>query len=306
MDTYGFWIGQYPVAHIPQGSFNFSFSFFISIGIACLMSAAVLAAELDTDTEKNITNFCRATQEYLAKTADTHEDYLVDLDFSCLTNLPLISSDLSSYQLIDTRLVRELDISLSDAWKIPVTQLKTKAFLKERRLLLIGEGFNRVQAASDCAVLRSAGFDNVKILVGGVDTWRIAKRNRRLPVNTSIKTVSAQQVLHEYHNNKVVLIATTQEIAENLSKLGLDYHLLESDYTAEKITDIVVTNTGDGFYPAVVVGDEKFANLTFKNPLPNLYELVGGVESLSQQVKNNMLTNHRRSSVPKRFVCGKS
>lgn len=273
-------------------------------GICGFAVSALLMA--DEQNPQDPAFYCQASENYLAQTEEARNAALPELDFSCLTNIPSVSSQLASYQLIDVRTQADQAFPLANSWNIPISQLKTKSFLKSHQLMLIGDGFSRVTAAAHCAVLKKFGFGNVKILVGGIDAWQTYKRDRHLPVSTALKAVSAQQVLHEYFNNKVVLIAATQSVAEQLEELGLEYHLVATNYMAEKVADIVLNNTGDGFYPAVIVLDEAQVAPQFKSPLPNLYELAGGIESLLEQVQKNKLTNHARSAVPKRFICGNS
>lgn len=273
-------------------------------GICGLTISALLLA--DQQNSRDPAPYCQATENYLAQTEEARISALPGLDFSCLTNIPSISSQLASYQLIDIRTHADQTFPLANSWNIPVNQLKTKNFLRSHQLMLVGDGFSRATAAAQCAMLKKSGFNNVKMLVGGVDAWQAYKRDRHLPINTALKMVSAQQVLHEYFNNKVILIAATQVIAKQLEDLGLDHHMVAADFTAEKVANIVLTSTGDGFYPAVIVLDEAQASPHFKSPLPNLYELAGGIESLSEQIQKNKLTNHTRSAVPKRFICGNS
>ena len=270
------------------------------------ISALLIADEQNLHGPNDTAPYCQATQDYLRQSEEVRTSVSSTLDFSCLTNIPSISSQLASYQLIDIRTHADQTFPLANSWNIPVNQLKTKNFLRSHQLMLVGDGFSRAIAAAQCAVLKKSGFSNVKILVGGIDAWQAYKRDRHLPISAALKVVSAQQVLHEYFNNKVILIAATQVIAKQLEDLGLDHHKVAADFTAEKVANIVLTSTGDGFYPAVIVLDEAQASPQFKSPLPNLYELAGGIESLSEQIQKNKLTNHTRSAVPKRFICGNS
>lgn len=255
---------------------------------------------------ENAPKFCQAAQDYLTQVELVEANPVPDLDFSCFTDIPSISAELRTYQLVDIRNDAEGALSIPHAWKMPIAQLKIKSFLKKRQLLLIDESFSRVRAASNCAILKQHGFENIKVLVGGFDAWNSFHRNPRSPVDTSIKSVSAQQVLYEYFNTKVLLIALTKEISEGLNALGLDDHIFTQSPTAEKITEIVVTTSGSGFYPVVIVSSADFTDLEFNNPLPNLYSLRGGIESLSEQIQKNIWANHTRTSEQKRFVCDNS
>lgn len=278
---------------------------FLSI---CIFSTPMgaWAHEFELNATNNSPYVCQAEEQYLSRIGASYETQAPELDYSCLTSMPAIAPELTSYQLIDIRLKDELDAALPNSWQMPVSQLKTKSFLRKRRLFLIGQGFSRVQAASDCAVLKNSGFDEIRILVGGIDTWHLYNRNPRARADTTIKAVSARQVLYEYLNNKVVFITASQEIAEHLKAVGMGDYVFVSELTPEKITSIVSTNSGEGFYPAIVVTDGAPINVQFKSPLHNLYELVGGVSGISAQIQENAVINYGRSVVPESFSCGNS
>lgn len=74
-------------------------------------------------------------------------------DFSCLAGYVDIVAELASYQIINIK--NKNNLLVPDVWNISFPQLKTKASLKNRKLLLVGYDFSRVQAAEDCYALKN-------------------------------------------------------------------------------------------------------------------------------------------------------
>ncbi len=55
---------------------------------------------------------------------------------------------------------------------LPLFTLKNKSFLKKRNLVLINEGFDSGILVDEIDKLRHDGFKNIKILHGGLKSWR--------------------------------------------------------------------------------------------------------------------------------------
>jgi rhodanese-related sulfurtransferase len=299
------------VIHTQQDTFRLMRALKCAPSVACglFLLVILLASKYSFASVVDNSKFCLAPDNYLAAVEQAQAADLADLDFSCLTTLPSISSNLSAYQLVDVRRHDGAAPSIAGAWQMPVAHLKTKSFLKNRPLLLIDEGFSRVGAASDCQLLRKAGFKNIKILMGGVDTWQSYENTPRSRVNATTqpnRVVSAQQILYEYSNHKVLLITGSKEVSSSLALLGLDNHILIESITAEKIVKTVVAESENGFVPTVIIDDTYLLDVNLTRRLPNLYTLPGGVVELSHQVQKNIQTNRGRTAASERFFCANS
>ena len=51
-------------------------------------------------------------------------------------------------------------------------ELKTKLYLRERRLLLVDHGYRGRELAAACRSMRDSGFHTVRVLPGGLEAWR--------------------------------------------------------------------------------------------------------------------------------------
>lgn len=63
------------------------------------------------------------------------------------------------------------NIGIAEALKIPLADLATRTFLKDRSLVLVGSGKNDLEIATACVELKKAGFAQVKVLSGGLRAW---------------------------------------------------------------------------------------------------------------------------------------
>ncbi|MEE9343694.1 MAG: rhodanese-like domain-containing protein [Gammaproteobacteria bacterium] len=57
------------------------------------------------------------------------------------------------------------------AVNIPLFAVKQKSFLRHRAVVLLNEGRTHVELLSTCKALMADGFDNVKVLDGGIHSW---------------------------------------------------------------------------------------------------------------------------------------
>ncbi len=266
-----------------------------------LMCSFGLIHTADADNKNELQ--CSASREYLIEQTRLDLISKVETDYSCLTDLPSIMQKLPSYQVVDTRLTKPVQaIKAKDAWLIPVNDLKNKSFLRQKSLLLIGSGFSRVDAARDCAALKKEGFTSTKILLGGTDTWADFQREKNQP-HRQISEVSSQELLIEYFNGHVVLISTSDDVAKKLETFGITkFHKVDAN-NKQAIIDIVLTQSGNGYDPVVLIGENDHASLNIPLNLPNLYLLSGGINALKTQIKQNMWADHNRTAPLVEGVC---
>jgi rhodanese-related sulfurtransferase len=73
---------------------------------------------------------------------------------------------------IDVRHAREFDIShIAGAMNLSLSELATKDFLQERRLVLVGNGRGERELYIACRSLKAAGFRDLRVLRGGLPMW---------------------------------------------------------------------------------------------------------------------------------------
>lgn len=244
---------------------------------------------------------CAASEDYLSKLQRFFGKTKPILDYSCLTNYPAIAKTLKNFQLIDTR--NNPALPIEGAWNIPVDELKLKNFLGPRPLLLLDEGFSRVQQATACATLKKAGFTSVKILVGGIPQWQSATTKKPKPIT---QFVSANDFIHEFFNGRISVVAATEKTSFQLKELGFSEHRLLATNNFSRLAEIVISSSGGGYDPVVYIGTPAdFSQLEFNQHFSNLYFLQGGVDSLVAQLRRDQLIEYTRTKPQETSFCAK-
>lgn len=271
--------------------------FYLFILCLCVASFGIQAKQ-----ETPLTPECAASSDYLSKLQQLFSSNKAVLDYSCLTNFAAISKNINTYQLIDTRTNPETLIK--GAWNIPVDELKLKDFLSKRPLLLLGEGFSRVEQATACATLKKAGFTSIKILVGGYPHWEDIARKKPIPTT---QRVSANEFIYEYFNGRVVMVAATKTISAQLKEIGFsDHHVLPENKFSD-LGDIVIGSSGGGYDPVVYIGTPADVNqLEVNQNFSNLYILQGGLNSLVAQLRQDQRIEHSRTKSQDVTFCAKN
>lgn len=236
---------------------------------------------------------CPASTDYISELKRYALSLRVEQDYSCLTNYPSISPKIKSYQLVDIR--KNPDFQIDQAWIIPPEELKHKDFLINRPLLLLGDGFSRVSLASDCALLKKAGFTNVKMLIGGAPLWRQTSVKTKHPITP--QSVSARNLITEYFNGRVSIISASEKISEKLKKIGMTKIATLAGDQHSVVSDLVISTSNGGFDPVVYIGDSQSPlNLKNQETLPNLYQLEGGIDALVAQLNRDVMVEASREA----------
>lgn len=101
-------------------------------------------------------------------------------DFSCVITLEQLSrsSGQSDIVLIDTRPKAEFDKShIESAVNFTAAELRTKRYLLNKSLILIGDGKTDHDLFEVCGELKDAGFKQSKVLRGGMLSWMADSRS---------------------------------------------------------------------------------------------------------------------------------
>lgn len=244
---------------------------------------------------------CPASADFLLE-LKRFSAFASDQDYSCLTNYPSISQKINDYQLVDIR--KTPDFRIDHAWTISTDELKHKAFLKDRALLLLNDGFSRVELAADCAQLKKKGFTNVKFLVGGAPQWRQSLPKNKL--SHSFQFVSAQGLIKEYFNGRVLIISASEKISKKLIEVGITKFSTLDKNSISEVSDLAIYGSGGGFDPVVYVGDSELqVDFEDKHLFQNIYLLQGGIDALIAQSNKDFLIDTARNASQEISFCAK-
>lgn len=234
-------------------------------------------------------NQCVAPESYISQYQSSFLNK-ANQDFSCLVDYTSISPRIQQYQLVDIR--QSPEISVFNAWAIPFDELKHKSFLKTRPLLLLGDGFSRVDAARQCAALKKKGFQNTKILVGGVELWSHLKirKNKTHYANR----INAKELLIEYFSGSVHLITPSSQITQRLEEMGFPKTSVSKTDNHVTVSDIVINKAAGGMDAVVYITEDGKREPESPAPIYNLYVLEGGIESLAYELTKQQAMEQAR------------
>jgi len=128
-------------------------------------------------------------------------------DARCLLSTSELARDkaLSEWTWVD---VRRPDLAEADAQpgalRLSPELLRSKAFLKTRRVLLVGDGHAQAALLSQCRRLKDEGFKQVRVLNGGWPQWRFQQGLQ----SSSPESLSASALWAESQHEGNLVIGT--------------------------------------------------------------------------------------------------
>ena len=115
---------------------------------------------------------------------------------------------------IDTRSMSEYDqFRIDGALRMSVSELRSKSYLRGKRIVLIGDGKAERELYVACAELKHRGFKQVRMLRGGMASWLVEQQPvvGRAPAPDRIVRLNAAELWMESRfDRNVVLLADNQ------------------------------------------------------------------------------------------------
>jgi rhodanese-related sulfurtransferase len=112
--------------------------------------------------------------------------------------------------LVDVRSAPERELAtLDNALQLPASQLAGKPFLKDKTLVLLGNGKAERELYVACAGLKAQGFRDVRVLQGGLPAWLASGRPllSRSPLANEVPRLSAPELWLEGHFDANLVLA---------------------------------------------------------------------------------------------------
>lgn len=127
--------------------------------------------------------------------------------------------------LVDVRAAADYDAAHIDgALNLALGQIRTKSFLRDKELILVGSGKAEGELYEACAALKAQGFDKVRVLQGGMAAWRgqgapLIGQAERID---AVPRLSPAELWLESHfpANLVLLAAPPADLAKALPAAG--------------------------------------------------------------------------------------
>ena len=191
---------------------------------------------------------------------------------------------------------------------LSVQQLIVKRQLVDQPLLIVGEPQDRFGIGQLCTRLQRSGFQDVKILLGGIRALieEGGKSNKPSSFNELI-SIDSRDILAELFQDQLVLIAASKAVAESLPEFGRLFDSVLDPEDRSGTLAQVLTRSRDTRFPLVIVGTEtdyQEIRRLFNSILPpNVYLADGGPEAMRRYIRTNKQIQIAMQSVPGRYRC---
>lgn len=99
----------------------------------------------------------------------------ITADLSCAVSVPEVANlrNGNAAFLVDTRSPKDFEaVHIDGALNATPAEVRSKTFLRDRTLVLVGSGKAEQELYAACAELKSRGFPHVKVLRGGLPVWQ--------------------------------------------------------------------------------------------------------------------------------------
>jgi rhodanese-related sulfurtransferase len=195
--------------------------------------------------------------------------------------------------------------------------LKTKVFLKEKPVVLVGRGSRYTELLGLCESLPKLGFKAVYVLGEGYSAWeknQFALGSLESPVGglRNVKSISAKDFYSIKQKNKwLVLLLSELENIEEYGVFNVDFskenEVIKNDISLQ-VEQLYVKN---GVPPNILIVDqdgtnyEKLVSVIPQNVIFSSFLLEGGVDAYESFVETNktMLVQKHRSLAAKEHGC---
>jgi rhodanese-related sulfurtransferase len=123
--------------------------------------------------------------------------------------------------LVDTRTATEFaQFHIDGAMHINMAELRSKAFLREKLIVLIGNGKAEQELYIDCKRLKSNGYKQVKMLRGGMSAWLASGYNvlgqSPKPAKLTKLTASELWIESQFTSNLILVVAGQESLQKQI------------------------------------------------------------------------------------------
>lgn len=179
---------------------------------------------------------------------------------------------------------------------LPVHSIKTKSFLKNKRVLLINEGFDQVAMVRECRNLREKGYANVKILQRGIaGLQKFAQTDHNLKGTEQPYIITSDKLIADQRYEPWVVVDLSSTFSKKLSYYFKTISSINKFPTSEQLNEIIgsrQSETTSEVPPFVVLIDSEgdgydhfetwHSKLSVELKLGNIFYLQGGIKAFEK------------------------
>lgn len=179
---------------------------------------------------------------------------------------------------------------------IPGFAIRTKTYLKNRALVLIDEGYSRLELAHTASSLIAAGFNSVSILDGGLNYWRQSglKLNGAVLAQAAIQRIPAKQHAQAVSSDWLVVdISGAKNALFPGNSMSIPYKT-DKDGFAAKLRNLIAQQKQGGLITVLIVDEagETFMDLhkrTKSITTANIFFLENGIKAYHGFLRNQKM-----------------
>lgn len=216
-------------------------------------------------------------------------------DTSCYIVARSIPAATDRIAIVDVRSAGEFEqFHIDGAANIPLHAIKTKSFLRQKALVLVGRGAVQLPLEEQCARLKADGY-RVSVLKGGLKAWKENSGNfsGSAPDVLSLSTISPSELYEASHAEKwlIVLSKADRAAAKRASAVAMtidpanrvlaeqNLRKLKALQRAKNSRVVIANANGEGY--------RAIEKLVLKAALKDVWYLAGGMRAYA-----DFLTSH--------------
>ncbi|WP_428623322.1 rhodanese-like domain-containing protein [Sedimenticola sp.] len=187
--------------------------------------------------------------------------------------------------------------------------IRTKAYLKSERLLLVNDGQNYDSIVNTCLRLKKSGFRDVSVMAGGVSLWVNSGETIAIDPNSpraSGNTISPRNLMLSKDQSPWLFLTDSENIASVKKAFHSDYVLslslsfselssriqsLEAELDSRMPINIVVVTADGKKKPKISIASEAYK-------VNSVFFLQGGLIGYEQYLSNHDLQLAKREQGP--------
>lgn len=257
----------------------------------------------------------------LSSNADTKKE--TSVNFLVTADTLKKSKQLNNTLFIDVRNKQFFsEKHIPGSLNIPLQLISTKAFLKNKKVVLVGSGWNESSLIQKSMQLKTKGFISIKVLTGGIISWfkmikgvRFEFNNNKSSLTPFIKLTSKEFFNVDFEKKFVpVVILNTNVTAKAKKQINetLPHARIMSQKQTSKQLLSNIKRIGKGNNPIVIFSNttpviDTVINDYLRKPLRKIYFFEGGFDTYKKVNNLNKMTalsnQKKRLSTKKPVSC---
>lgn len=233
-------------------------------------------------------------------------------DAGCYVSTRYIPAAVHSISLVDVRPASEFErFHIDGSTNIPLHAIKTKPFLRQKTIVLVGRGAVQLPLEEQCARLKADGY-RVSVLTGGIKAWKEDAGSffGAVPDVLSLSTVSASELYEASHAEKWLIVVSKAEwpAAKQASVLAMtidpanrvlaerNLQKLKALQTVKGARVVIANANGENYQP--------IEQLVRKAGLRDVWYLAGGTRSYADFIAQHNAVLERLDNPTRRRCNG--